>query len=259
WTDTIGDDNKMIEGSWWGAEGRGHPWLSVDKYAIERLHLKLGDKLTMQLAEKQVDLTVHDFREVRWDSFKPNFFLLVPPGVIEDAPAQWITSFYLPRGDRSFVRELVRAFPNITVLDIDQLMTQVRALMDRLVRALELLFLFTLAAGLTVLLALMEGTREQRAGEIAVLRTLGARRRVVMQGLLAEYATLGLLAGTVGALLAQAAVWILALEVFELPYLPKPWLLVAGSLAGAIIVAGLAAASLRDTLSTPPRQVLQRG
>jgi putative ABC transport system permease protein len=259
WTDTLGDDNEIIEGAWWGPEGRGQPWLSADKYAIERLHLKLGDRLTMSIAGRSIDLTVHDFREVRWDSFRPNFFLLVPPGVFEDAPAQWITSFYLPRDDRGFVRELVRAFPNVTALDVDQLMTQVRAMMERLVRALELLFLFTLAAGLTVLLALMEGTRDQRAGEIAVLRALGARRRVVLQGLLAEYATLGLLAGTVGALLAQAAVWILALEVFELPYVPKPWLLVAGSVAGALIVAGLAWLSLRGTLATPPRQVLQRG
>jgi putative ABC transport system permease protein len=138
-------------------------------------------------------------------------------------------------------------------------MTQVRTLMQRLVRALELLFVFTLAAGLTVLLALMEGTRQQRAGEVAVLRALGARRRVVVQGLLAEYAVLGLLAGTVGAVLAQGVVWVLALQVFELPYAPRPWLLLAGALSGALLVSGLAWWSLRGTLATPPRQVLQRG
>ncbi len=259
WTDTISDDNKVTEGTWWGPEGRGQPWLSADKYAIERLHLKLGDRLTMQIADREVELTVHNFREVRWDSFKPNFFLLLPPGVIEDAPAQWITSFYLPAGDRGFVRALVHAFPNVTVLDVDQLMTQVRTLMQRLVRALELLFLFTLAAGITVLLALMEGTRQQRAGEVAVLRALGASRKVVVQGLLAEYAVLGLLSGTVGAVLAQGVVWVLALQVFELPYTPRPWLLLAGALSGALLVSLLAWWSLRGTLQTPPRQVLQRG
>ena len=257
WTDQLSADNKITDGQWWGEAGRGHPWLSADEYAVKRLHLKLGDRLRMQIAEREIELTVHNLRTVRWDSFKPNFFLVLPPGVIEDAPAQWITSFYLASTERSFLRELVHAFPNITALDVDQLMTQVRNMMERVVKALELLFLFTLAAGVTVLLALMEGTRDERAREVAVLRTMGARRATVVQGLLAEYAVLGLLAGSVGAALAQAVVWVLALRVFDLPYVPRPWLLLAGGLMGAALVSGLGWLSLRRTLNTAPRQVLQ--
>jgi putative ABC transport system permease protein len=257
WTDQISDDNKITAGQWWGEAGRGQPWLSADEFAVKRLNLKLGDRLRMQIADREVELTVHNLRSVRWDSFKPNFFLVLPPGVIDDAPAQWITSFHLPREQRGFLRELVREFPNVTALDMDALMTQVRNLMEKLVKALQLLFLFTLAAGLTVLLALLEGTRDERAREVAVLRTLGARRATVTQGMLAEYGLLGLLAGVVGALLAQVVVMVLAIQVFELPYTPRPWILLAGGLSGAGLVAGLGWLALRRTLDTPPRQVLQ--
>lgn len=257
WTEALPEANEVLEGEWWGAAGQGQPWLSADEYAVERLKLKLGDRLRLRLADREIELTVHNTRKVSWDSFKPNFFLVVPPGVIEDAPAQWITSFHLGPERRSLLRDLIRDFPNVTAFDVELLMGQVRAIMERLSRAAEFIFLFTLAAGLTVLLALIEGTRDERVREIALLRALGARRAVVLQGLVGEYAVLGLLAGAVGAGIAQMAVWVLAGQVFELNYAPSWWPLPVGALAGALLVAGLAFLALRATLATPPRAALQ--
>ncbi|MGH8454496.1 MAG: ABC transporter permease, partial [Nevskiales bacterium] len=222
WTDRIGSDNKIIEGEWWGESGRGQRWLSADSYAVERLGLKLGDSLTLQFADRRVTLTVHNLREVHWDSFRPNFFLLAPPGVIEDVPAQWLTSFYVPPERRSLLRELVASFPNVTALDIEAVMNQVRGIMERIVRAVEFMLLFTLIAGLVVLLAAVEGTRAERARETALLRTLGARTPVLVKGLLAEFAVLGLLAGLVAALAAQMVAWTLAAQVYDIPYGPRP-------------------------------------
>ncbi len=259
WTDRIGDDNEMIDGKWWAESGQGQPWLSVDTYAVERLKLKLGDNLTLQFADRPVTLTVHSIRKVHWDSFRPNFFLLTPPGVIEDVPAQWLTSFYLPAERRALLRDLIRQFPNITALDIETVMNQVRGIMERIVRAVEFMLLFTLVAGLVVLLAAIEGTRSERARETALLRTLGARTPILIKGLLAEFAVLGLLAGLVAALAAQLVAWALAVQVFQIPYGPRPLLWIAGALSGMALVTGLGWLSLRSVLATPPTRVLQSG
>ena len=258
WTDTLGDDNTITEGQWWGKSGRGKPLLSADKSAVEGLGLKLGDTLTLDFAGTPVEFTVDNFRTVKWDSFRPNFFLLAPPGVLEDrAAAQWLTSFYLGAEQRGLLRELITNFPNVTVLDIDALISQVRTIMDRIVRAVEFIFLFTLAAGVTVLLAAIEATRGERVRETGLLRALGAPGSIITRGLLAEYAVLGALAGTVAAIAAQVAAWLLAEYVFRIPYGLRPVLWLTGAGAGASLVTLLGWWSLRSTLNTPPHQVLR--
>lgn len=260
WTDTFGDDNELIEGDWWDESARGQPWLSAEDYAIERLGLKLGDTMTIDVAGTAHTLTVKNFRKVRWDRFRPNFFLVTPPGVLDTADAaagtQWLTSFYLPPGDKALLRDLVRAFPNVTVFDLDATMTQVRGIVDRVVRAVEFVFLFALVAGLLVLLAAIEGTRHLRARETAILRTLGARTSTLRAGLIAEYAVLGLIAGLIATTAAQAVAYALAVQVFELPFVFSPLLWVAGLTAGVGLVTGLGYWSMRSVLSTPPRAVL---
>lgn len=257
WTATLNPDNRITQGEWWGEAGIDRPWLSADEYAIERLNLKLGDTLTLDFAGEQVTLTVRNFRTVEWDSFRPNFFLLAPPGAIPPTvPAQWLTSFHLPRENRVLLRELTDAFPNISALDIEAMMNQVRGIVDRIVTAVEFIFLFTLAAGLTVLLAAIEGTRAERVREAALLRALGARSGLIARGLIAEYAVLGGLAGLVAAIAAQTVAWVLAEQVFRIPYGPRPVLWAIGTLAGALLVAGLGWLSLRRVLRTPPKLVL---
>jgi putative ABC transport system permease protein len=257
WSADLLDDNRVVEGRWWTEAEHGRPLLSADRYAIERLNLRLGDRLTLALADREIEFTVHNFREIDWDSFRPNFFLLVPPGALGDAPATWLSSFYLAPERRALLRELVAEFPNITALDLDAIMNQVRGIMDRVVRAVEFIFLFTLAAGLTVLLAAIEGTREDRIRETGLLRALGARTGVIVQGLIAEYAVLGLLAGAVAAIAAQVLTWVLADAVFDIPYGPRPLLWLAGTGAGALLVTLLGWLSLRGTLNTPPHTVLR--
>lgn len=260
WTATLNPDNRIVEGQWWGEAGRGEPLLSADEYAIERLNLKLGDRMTLDFAGERISFTVSNFRTVEWDSFRPNFFLLAPPGAVPDTvPRQYLTSFYLPQAQRALLRDLVARFPNVTALDIGALMNQVRGIVDRIVAALEFIFLFTLAAGLTVLLAAIEGTRAERVRETALLRALGARSTLIARGLVAEYAVLGALAGLVAAVAAQTVAWVLAAQVFEIPYGPRPSLWLIGALSGAALVAGLGWLSLRRVLRTPPRLVLQQG
>lgn len=260
WSTALNPDNRITQGQWWGEAGRGKPLLSADQYAIERLNLKLGDTMTLDFAGEPQTFTVTSFRTVDWGSFKPNFFLLAPPGAVSDlVPRQYLTSFYLPHERRTVLRELVTQFPNVTVLDIDALMTQVRGIVARIVRAVEFIFGFTLLAGLAVLLASIEGTRSQRVRETALLRTLGASTGLIARGLIAEYAVLGALAGGIAAVAAQLLAWVLAANVFHIAYGPRPLLWLLGMAIGAIIVCALGWLSLRGTLRTPPDTVLRQG
>lgn len=257
WTRQFGPDNTLLAGAWWTDADHGKPWLSIDDSAAKRLKLGVGDTLTLDFAGTLQTLTVHNIRKVRWDSFKPNFFLATPPGVLDTMPGlQWIASFHLPAQNRNLLVELIRAFPNITVFDVDATLRQVQAMIDRVVQAVEFVFVFALAAGLLVLLAAIDGTRAERVRETALLRALGASSGTLLKGLLAEYGLLGLISGTVAALAAQLIAWALASGVFGIPYGPRPALWLTGALAGAALVAALGTFSLRRVLRTPPRQVL---
>jgi putative ABC transport system permease protein len=258
WTRQFGPDNTLLAGAWWSDADAGQPWLSIDESAAKRLKLTLGDTLTLDFAGTPQTLTVHSIRRVRWDSFKPNFFLATPPGVLDTMPGvQWIASFHLAEQDHGLLPALIRAFPNVTVFDVEATLRQVQVMIDRVVQAVEFVFVFALVAGLLVLLAAIDGTRAERVRETALLRALGARSSTLLKGLLAEYGLLGLISGSVAALAAQLIAWALASGLFGIPYGPRPMLWLTGALAGALLVAALGAFSLRRVLRTPPRQVLR--
>jgi putative ABC transport system permease protein len=261
WSEHLPADNTLTDGRWWTPDELDQPLLSATDYAVERLDLKLGDTLTLRFADTDVVLTVHNLREVRWDNFQPNFFLLTPPVVLAErgVPATWLTSFHLAQGDRGVLRELVMEFPNITAIDIDAVLAQVRSIIDRVVRAVEFLFLFALAAGLLVLLAAIEASREERVREVALLRTLGAPRRLIAQALLTEYGLLGAVAGLIAAMAAQGVTWALAVKVFEIDYQPGLGLWLLGTGGGALLVSALGWMALRRVTHTPPDRVLRMG
>ena len=157
---------------------------------------------------------------MRWDSFQPNFFVVFSPGVLDEITGTLITSVHVETAQRPALVELVRRFPEVTIIDIDALLSQVREVMDKAALAVQYVFLFTLLAGLTVLVASVQATRDERRFESAMLRTLGASRRVVFQGIAAEFMALGALAGLLAAAGATVAGYFLAREVFDLKYTP---------------------------------------
>ncbi len=152
------------------------------------------------------------FREVQWDSFRPNFFMVFSPGTLTDSTGTYITSVHIPREQRPVLMDFVRKFPEVTAIDLEAILTQVRGVMDKASLAVQYVFGFTLLAGVTVLLAAIQATRDERRYESAMLRTLGASRRVVLQGVAAEFTTLGILSGTLAAIGATAAGYFLATQ-----------------------------------------------
>jgi putative ABC transport system permease protein len=180
------------------------------------------------------------------------------PGVLEGVTGTLITSVHVQAEQRRALVDLVRRFPEITIIDIEAMLAQVRDVMDKASLAVQYVFLFTLAAGLMVLVAAVQATRDERRYESAMLRTLGATRGVVFQGVAAEFLVLGALAGVLAAAGATGVGWVLARRIFDLEYRPDPWMWVVGVAGGAILVgvAGLLAA--RSVVSHPPMQALRQ-
>jgi putative ABC transport system permease protein len=259
WARTFRDDNRLIEGQYWREGDGGGARVSVEKDYAELLGLKLGDVVTYDVAGERVSAKVTSLREIRWDSFKPNFFVVFSPGVLDAVTGTLITSVHVEAAQRPVLVDLVRKFPEITVIDIDTLLAQVRDVMDKAALAVQYVFLFTLLAGLTVLFAAVQSTRDERRYESAMLRTLGASRAIVFQGVAAEFIVLGVLSGVLAATGATVAGYFLASRIFDLKYSPDPWVWVAGVVGGALLVGVAGMLAARSVVTQPPMATLRQG
>jgi putative ABC transport system permease protein len=258
WANRLRDDNRLVSGTWWTEGDGGGARVSVEQEYAERLGLKLGDTVTYDVAGEPVTARITSLRDVRWDSFQPNFFMVFSPGVLDDVTGTLITSVHVRPEQRPALVDLVRQFPEVTIIDLDALLSQVRDVMDKAALAVQYVFLFTLAAGLMVLLAAVQATRDERRYESAMLRTLGASRRVVLQGVAAEFTALGLLAGLLAACGATVAGYFLAREVFNLKYVVDPWVWIVGMLGGALLVGIAGVLATRSAVTQPPVETLRQ-
>ena len=257
WSRALGPGNRIVAGDWWKETQPDDPQVSVEREYAELLGLKLGDTLTYDIAGEAVTGRVTSLREVRWDTFKPNFFVVFSPGVLDDVTGTLITSVHVEPDQRPALLELVRRFPEVTIIDIEALLSQVRDVMNKASLAVQYVFLFTLAAGLMVLLAAVQSTRDERRYESAMLRTLGATRSVVFQGVAAEFIVLGALAGLLAAAGATVIGYLLATRVFDLQYSPDPWVWVVGVGGGAVLVGLAGVLAARSVVTHPPMQALR--
>jgi putative ABC transport system permease protein len=257
WSEKLMPDNQLTAGRWWTAADFGKPWVSISSEYAEALHLHVGDRLTFDVAGETLQVTVASIRKIRWDSFRPNFFLVFPPGLLDGAAGTYMTAIYLTAEQRPALGELVRRFPTISVFDVDAILKQIRSIMDRASLAVQYVFLFTLAAGVVVLLAAVQSTRDERRYESAMLRTLGASRRTVLQGVAAEFSALGFLSGTLGSVGATGIGWFLAHRLFSLEYSLDPEVFVAGLVCGTLLVGLSGTLATRSVVNTPPIATLR--
>jgi len=200
---------------------------------------------------------VASIRKVKWDSFQPNFFIVFPPGTLEGTAGTYMTSAYFRPGTARSLAQLAHRFPSVSIFDIDELLKQVRALLDKAVFAVQSVFVFTLFAGLTVLLAAVQASRDERRYESAMLRTLGASRATVVQGVLAEFVTLGTLAGLLAAIGASIAAFFFTTHWLELRYTFELLPLLEGILGGALLVAAGGWLATRSVVNQPPLTTLR--
>lgn len=256
WTAALPDDNEVTAGRWWPAD-TGQPEVSLEEDYARDLGLQIGDELEFDLGGRRVSAAVTSLRRLAWESMRPNFFIIFSPATLEDFPATYMTSFYLPPARKMFLNGLLREFPTVTVIEVDALMAQIKSIIARVTRAVELILYLVLAAGGLVLIASIQASRDARMREHALLRALGATRALISGSLIIEFAALGLLAGLIAAVGAELTTYILNAEVFGLPSRAHWWVWVLGPLAGLVLITSIGYLSTRSLVRTPPMLALR--
>ena len=229
--DQLPAGNRITAGKWHAA-GSGIQF-SVETGLAETLNLHVGDELRFEIAGQPLLGRIASLRRLDWDSMRVNFFVIAPLGSLDGQPTSYITSFHLPAGREDLVPALVRQLPNLTVIDVAMLLQQLQTTVDQVTRAVQLIFGFAFLAGLVVLYAALQSSAAERRHELAVLRALGGRRRQLRQTLMAEFATLGALAGLLAGIASAAIGLALARWALHLDYLPSPWLPLTGMAVGS--------------------------
>jgi putative ABC transport system permease protein len=257
WTADLGADNSIVAGRWWTGADSGRALVSLATEFQESLHVHVGDRLTFDIAGESVSATVASIRKVKWDSFQPNFFIEFAPGVIDNTAGTYMTSAYFRPTGADVLAQLARRFPSVSIFDIGDLLARVRSVVDKAVFAVQSVFVFTVFAGLTVLLAAVQSSRDERRFESAMLRTLGASRRVVLQGVLAEFAVLGLLSGLLASAGASVAGYFVATRVLALPYGFDPSVWALGLIGGVVLVVCSGWLATRSVVRQPPLATLR--
>ena len=245
--------NRIAAGRWVANEAGA---ISVEQGLADTLRLKLGDTLRFDVAGTPVEARVSSLRQVDWASMHVNFFAMFPLAEMPEVPATWIAAYRAP-GAPGFDNALVRQFPNITNVDMEQSIAQVQRVLDQVISAIEFLFGFTLAAGLIVLFAAVSATREERAREFAIMRAVGASSALLARVQRAELLGVGLLAGALASGVALAVGWALARYAFDFNWSAPPWVPLAGSLTGALLALMAGWWSLREVLRRPVVQTLR--
>jgi putative ABC transport system permease protein len=254
YADQVPAHNAIVQGAWFSPKEDA---VSVEEGIAKTLGWKMGDELTFTVGGESFQARITSMRRLRWDSMKVNFFVIGPAALVGRFPASYISAFRLEQGDEALVNELTARFPNLTVVDVGAALRQAQGVVDQVITAVQVVFLFALGAGLLVLYSALVATEDERRREAAVMRVYGASRAQVTGSQRVEFLAMGLLAGLLATLGSAAIGQLLARRVFELDLPPSPMLWIAGPLAGVLLLSLNAWLSARKVLSASPALTLR--
>ena len=255
WSTQIPEDNRISAGDWWHSNETGQ--VSIEQKLAESLKVELGDALTFTIGSEQFNATVTSIRTVKWDTMKPNFYMIFSPGTLDRFSNTFITSFYLSETQKSVLPELIKSYPGITVLEVDLILKQFKSILTQLTQAINYQLYFALLAGFTVLFSAVHASLDQRIHEGALMRTLGAHRSFLRKTYIIEFSLLGLSAGLLAVVLSEIILFALYRQVLHLDHTPNLALWIIIPLASALFVGLAGYWGVRNVINKPPLTLLR--
>ncbi|MBC3767259.1 ABC transporter permease [Neptunicella marina] len=256
WLDQIQDGNKLVAGKWFSGQS-DELEVSVEQKIAERLDIKLGDVLTFNIGARVLEAKVTSLREVNWQSMKPNFYFVLQPQAMQDFPATYVTSFYLDGQDKALLTQLLAPFASISLFDVDARINQLREIIDQVSLAVEFILVLVLIAGALVLVSQVQASMDERQQELTILRTLGAKGRLIRLSVIFEFVIIGLVAGLMAAAANELTLYLLQSQIFEMESQFHWQFWWQAPLIGAGLVGALGAASCWRLLSLNTAHLLR--
>jgi putative ABC transport system permease protein len=251
------DDNKIIAGDWWPEDYSGAVMVSIEKDLARSNNFKVGDELVFNIQGRELNATVGSVRTVAWDNMQPNFYIIFSPGALADFPSTYMTSFYLEKDQKLFLNTLLNQYPTMTVIEVDALIERIQTIISQVTLAIELVLVLILISGGLVLLASIQASMDERFKQHAILRTLGAGRKLVLGSLAIEFCALGFFAGVLATIGSEVTVYALETQIFQLNYSVNPELWVLGPLIGMVLIGTVGTIATLKVVNTPPTAVLR--
>jgi len=257
WNNSIQDNNQISSGTWWDKNSLGKPYISIEKGLAKRLNVNIGDSITFKIAEQEISASILNIRTVQWDSFQPNFYIIFPDGIINQFPSTYISSFYLSSENKQILNNIIKNFPTITVLEIDDIMDQVKSIMQQVSSTIGYVMLFVLLAGIVVLAAAMQSSMEVRIQSAVIMRTLGAKKSFLQRSHLTEFALLGYLSGLLAVIGTEIISYFLYTQIFGLNFELHFMLWIYGPLFTSILIVLISLFYMRGITRLSPTKVLR--
>lgn len=257
WSDNLPAENTLVSGEWWQTAKSEIPKVSVEADLAKRLSIVVGDIVAFSFGGYTQNAQVSSLRALRWDNMKPNFYFIFQPGSLDQFSPMYMTSLYLPSKEKNTLSHLLREYPTVVVLEIDKVIDQIRDIVNKVGRAVELVLAMVLVGGILVLAAAVNASIDSRLQEVGLIRALGSPKRTILGSLWIEFTILGAVAGVIAVLGAEALLLGLQVKVFNMPMAAHYELWFAGPLLGALLVGALGVWSCRKVIITPPAVVLR--
>jgi putative ABC transport system permease protein len=215
YTNQLPEGNRILSGEWISGN---QPQISIESGIAKTLNLKLGDRLTYEVAGETVSAPITSIRKLDWSSMRVNFFVIMPPALLSTMPQSWITSYYQSPNLESLDFQISQAYPNVTMVDVSASLQQIQEVLNKLSTALGLLFVFTLLASMLVLMTAMASTQDERYRNAALLKAIGASKEMLRHIALIELLVIGATAGVLAGISSGVAAWCLGRYVMDIEF-----------------------------------------
>lgn len=253
-------DNKVVQGEWWKpGQVFPKPLISIEEDAAKQLGLTVGDTIELDIQGTSITGEISSLRQVEWGNFSTNFYMIFSPGALDGAPHTYVATVRVaPSEEVSLQQAVVASFPNVTAINIGDVLDSFARVLDRLSLAIRAVALFCVLSGGLVMAAALAATRYRRLYESVILKALGATRSMIARSFAVEYALLGALGGLLGCGLASALSWAVLETVFDLSWSLQPVVLAMSFVATITLAMLVGFLSTYRILGQPPLSVLRQ-